>query len=176
MNKEGITRGLPPYDAFFILRGWSLCFGRIVARADESATDTCHAAEVLILCPYETYQGNDAHEHLLYHHSCLCHNLFIFLLFILCFLNHDAKVRRFCPDSKKLWVRSGDGSDLYKLLIINWEPSFQRGWVLKPEHRLNRLNTSETNKNHLFVSLVFYGLETCVKNAQVHDEGRRLIL
>jgi len=27
------------------------------------------------------------------------------------------------------------------------------------------------NKNRLFVSLVFYGLETCVKNAQVHDEG-----
>ena len=27
------------------------------------------------------------------------------------------------------------------------------------------------NKNRLFVSLMFYGLETCVKNAQVHDEG-----
>ena len=62
---------------------------------DEAAADTCHAAEVLILCHYETHQGNDAHEHLLYHHSCLCHNLFIFLLFILCFLNHDAKLRTF---------------------------------------------------------------------------------
>lgn len=30
--------------------------------------------------------------------------------------------------------------------------------------------------NKLFVSLVFYGLETCVKNAQVHDEGGCLIL
>ena len=32
------------------------------------------------------------------------------------------------------------------------------------------------NKNCLFVSLMFYGLETCVKNAQVHDEGGCLIL
>ena len=30
--------------------------------------------------------------------------------------------------------------------------------------------------NKLFVPLVFYGLETCVKNAQVHDEGGCLIL
>lgn len=30
--------------------------------------------------------------------------------------------------------------------------------------------------NKLPVSLVFYGLETCVKNALVHDEGGCLIL
>ena len=53
-------------------------FRRVVAHARKPATDTCHAVEVLILCHYETHQGNDAHEHLLYHHSCLCHNLFIF--------------------------------------------------------------------------------------------------
>ena len=64
-------------------RGLGLCFGRVVGVADESAADTCHAAEVLILCHYETHQGNDAHEHLLYHHSCLCHNLFIFFIVIL---------------------------------------------------------------------------------------------
>jgi len=32
-------------------------------------------------------------------------------------------------------------------------------------------NISEISKLYLFISLVFYGLETCVKNAQVHDEG-----
>ena len=53
---------------------------------------------------------------------------------------------------------------------------FQRGWVLRLAFKSKQLNASETNKNRLFVSLVFYGLETCVKNAQVHDEGGCLIL
>ena len=78
-----------------------LSFGGVVAHAREAATDTCHAAEVLILCPYETYQGNDAHEHLLYHHSCLCHNLFVFFIVYTLFLNHDAKLRRFPARSNK---------------------------------------------------------------------------
>ena len=42
---------------------------------------------------------------------------------------------------------------------------------IKVSFKDKQLNTSEINKDNLFVSLVFYGLETCVKNAQVHDEG-----
>jgi hypothetical protein len=42
---------------------------------------------------------------------------------------------------------------------------------IKASFKAKQLNTSEINNNYLFVSLVFYGLETCVKNAQVHDEG-----
>ena len=42
---------------------------------------------------------------------------------------------------------------------------------IKASFKDKQLNTSEINNNYLFVSLVFYGLETCVKNAQVHDEG-----
>ena len=47
---------------------------------------------------------------------------------------------------------------------------------IKASFKDKQLNTSEISNNYLFVSLVFYGLETCVKIAQVHDEGGCLIL
>ena len=34
---------------------------------------------------------------------------------------------------------------------------------IKASFKDKQLNTSEINNNYLFVSLVFYGLETCVK-------------
>ena len=61
---------------------------------------------------------------------------------------------------------------LVQLLGLQQRRYISTRMSIKASFKDKQLNTSEINKDNLFVSLVFYGLETCVKNAQVHDEGR----